>query len=65
MKKFNVLDYCCISFVVIYAISAKCSYDAYKKSLKCSNDEYKKFLDNHNKICNELVKEDTTESNHQ
>lgn len=65
MKKFDVLDYCCISLVVIYAISTKCSYDAYKKSLKCSNDEYEKFLDNCNKIHNKLSKEDTTESDHQ
>ena len=65
MKKFNVLDYCCISLVVVYAIYMKRSYDAYKESLKCSNDEYKKFLDNHNKICNKLAKENTTESDHQ
>ena len=65
MKRFNVLDYCCISLVVIYAIYMKSSYDAYKESLKCSNDEYKKFLDNYNKIRNKLAKEDTTESNHQ
>ena len=65
MKKFNILDYCCISLAVIYAISMKCSYDAYKESLKCSNDEYKKFLDNYNKMCNKLDKENTTGSDHQ
>lgn len=64
MKKFNVIDYCCIALAAIYAISTKCSYDAYKKSLKRSNDEYKKFLDNYGGN-NRSAKENSTESDHQ
>jgi len=54
MKKFDVLDYCCISIVVIYAISAKFTYDVYKKVMYNEND-----------VHNRSEKEDTTESDHQ
>lgn len=54
MKKLDVLDYCYILIVVIYAISAKCSYDLYKKAM-CDDVD----------VSNRSAKENTTESDHQ
>lgn len=65
MKKFNAIDYCCISLVAIYAIFMKRAYDTYKESLKRSDDAYKKLIDSCSNVHNKLAKENTTESDHQ